>query len=143
MVNGGGTGYSIYAPIRVATEKTYFTMPETLVGYMIDSGSSYYFPRICNGNKHLGMMLGMLGMRVYGENMVTYGLATHYIDSSNLVKLKLDIRKNYSPGTSEDDIKEMIKQYEIIPSIFQVPHLSQIDDIFQFDSIQKVHERIF
>jgi len=56
---GGGTGFSINAPIRIATEKTSFSMPEVKIGYVVDAGSSYYFSKVCK--KELGMYLGATG----------------------------------------------------------------------------------
>lgn len=44
-VYGGGSGYSIYSPIKVATEKTMYAMPECIIGYITDAGATYYLSR--------------------------------------------------------------------------------------------------
>ena len=78
FVNGAGCGYSINAQFRIATETTSFAMPESLIGYITNSGASYFFPRKII-NKELGMYLAITGRSVFGEDVVKYGFATHYI----------------------------------------------------------------
>ena len=46
IVMGGGIGISYHAPIKIATEKTVFAMPETAIGYFTEVGASYFMPKI-------------------------------------------------------------------------------------------------
>ena len=53
---GAGVGYSIYCPIRIATEKSRLAMPEIKLGYFCDCAASYFLPKF----KHnLGHFIGL------------------------------------------------------------------------------------
>ncbi|GAY43558.1 hypothetical protein CUMW_075420 [Citrus unshiu] len=72
----GGAGICCaMASYRLATEKTVFAMPEVLIGFHPDVGSSYYLSRLPG---HLGEYLGLTGATLSGEEMLFCGLATHY-----------------------------------------------------------------
>lgn len=64
---GGGVGLSLFAPFRIATERTVFAMPETLIGYFPDVGASYFLPRLDGG---IGLYLGLTGARVEGREVL-------------------------------------------------------------------------
>lgn len=78
---GGGVGLSVSAPIRVATEKTMFAMPETGIGYWPDVGVTRNLSRLDGA---VGVYLGMTGARLSGEETYLSGLATHFIPSSSI-----------------------------------------------------------
>lgn len=63
IIMGGGVGYSIHGKYRIATERTVFAMPETIIGAMPDIGSSYFLPRL---QGRLGYYLGLTGSRLKG-----------------------------------------------------------------------------
>jgi enoyl-CoA hydratase/carnithine racemase len=62
VVMGGGVGISCHTPIRVATEKTLFAMPETGIGLFPDVGGGYFLPRIPIPG--FGLFLGLTGQRL-------------------------------------------------------------------------------
>jgi 3-hydroxyisobutyryl-CoA hydrolase len=43
---GLGGGLVMFAPFRIVTEKTKYTMPETAIGPFCDSLASYYLSRL-------------------------------------------------------------------------------------------------
>lgn len=55
---GVGAGFGIHSHIRVATEKSIFSMPECKVGIVPDGGCGYYFTKM---PKNFGLYLGMSG----------------------------------------------------------------------------------
>ena len=61
---GGGVGLSLHAPIRIATDKTLFAMPETGIGYFPDVGVTRCLSRL---DGKVGQYLGMTGARISGE----------------------------------------------------------------------------
>lgn len=81
---GGGVGLSVHAPIRIATERTLFAMPETTIGFFPDVGGSFFLPRL---EGRLGTYLALTSERLKGVNAFYAGVATHYIDSSSLSSL--------------------------------------------------------
>jgi len=81
---GGGVGLSVHAPIRIATERTLFAMPETTIGFFPDVGGSFFLPRL---EGEIGAYLALTSERLKGVNAFYAGVATHYIDSSTLSSL--------------------------------------------------------
>lgn len=81
---GGGVGLSVHAPIRIATERTVFAMPETRIGFFPDVGGSFFLPRL---EGKIGTYLGLTSAELRGVNAFYAGVATHYIDSSTLSSL--------------------------------------------------------
>ena len=81
---GGGVGLSVHAPIRIATERTVFAMPETKIGFFPDVGASFFLPRL---EGKIGTYLGLTSETLDGVNAFYAGIATHYLDSSVLSSL--------------------------------------------------------
>lgn len=81
---GGGVGLSVHAPIRIATERTLFAMPETTIGLFPDVGGSFFLPRL---EGRIGTYLALTSERLQGVQAFYAGVATHYIDSSSLSSL--------------------------------------------------------
>lgn len=78
---GGGLGISVHGAVRVATERSVFAMPETLIGFFPDVGASSFLPRLGTA---LGRWLGLTGARLSGADAVKAGLATHFVSSAEL-----------------------------------------------------------
>eukprot|EP00816_Leptocylindrus_hargravesii_P003020 CAMPEP_0196819880 /NCGR_PEP_ID=MMETSP1362-20130617/72683_1 /TAXON_ID=163516 /ORGANISM="Leptocylindrus danicus, Strain CCMP1856" /LENGTH=431 /DNA_ID=CAMNT_0042198529 /DNA_START=123 /DNA_END=1418 /DNA_ORIENTATION=+ len=85
VVMGGGAGISVHGKYRVATENTLFAMPETGIGLFPDVGSMYWLPRLEGG---LGTYIALTGARLKADDLMYAGLATHYVPSSKLGKLR-------------------------------------------------------
>lgn len=90
---GGGVGVSCHAPIRVATEATVYAMPETGIGFFTDVGGSYFLSRVKN-NINLGLYLGLTGHRLKAQDLVQWGVATHFVAVDKLDDLRKDIVSN-------------------------------------------------
>ena len=78
---GGGVGLSAHAPLRVATERTVFAMPETTIGFFPDVGASFFLPRL---DGRLGAYLALTSERLNGASAYYAGVATHFVHSSSL-----------------------------------------------------------
>ncbi len=85
---GGGVGISQPAAFRVATENTRFAMPETGIGLFPDVGGGWYLSRLPG---RIGQFLALTGARLDGAECHAIGLATHYIASENLARVKAAI----------------------------------------------------
>ncbi|EFX03685.1 crotonase [Grosmannia clavigera kw1407] len=82
---GGGVGLSVHAPLRVATERTVFAMPETNIGFFPDVGASFFLPRMPGA---VGTYLALTSERLVGADVLYAGLATHYLHSTSLPALE-------------------------------------------------------
>ncbi|KAG6814570.1 hypothetical protein H0H92_000098 [Tricholoma furcatifolium] len=78
---GGGAGLAAYAPLRIATERTVFGMPETKIGYCPDVGGNYFLSRL---DGELGTYLALTGGSVTGRDVFDIGFATHYVPSRRI-----------------------------------------------------------
>jgi 3-hydroxyisobutyryl-CoA hydrolase len=82
---GGGVGLSMHAPLRIATERTVFAMPETTIGFFPDVGASFFLPRLPG---FVGTYLALTSDDVTGADVYYSGLATHYLHSTSLPGLE-------------------------------------------------------
>lgn len=80
---GGGAGISIPGTFRVATDKTIFATPETLIGFHPDAGASFHLSHLPG---YMGEYLALTGEKLNGAEMLSCGLATHF---SPFMKLPL------------------------------------------------------
>ncbi|ORY21094.1 ClpP/crotonase-like domain-containing protein [Naematelia encephala] len=92
---GGGCGIALPAPIRIATPKTHFAMPETKIGYSPDVGVQYYLAQL-DGN--IGAWLAVTGSDIYGRAAYELGLATHYVYTNRLEDLKGQLAQLDNPS---------------------------------------------
>ncbi|XP_019696113.1 3-hydroxyisobutyryl-CoA hydrolase, mitochondrial isoform X2 [Harpegnathos saltator] len=133
---GGGVGLSVHGKYRVATEKTLFAMPETMIGLFPDVGGTYFLPRL---KGKLGLYLGLTGHRLKGVDVLLAGIATHYVPSEKLPDLKHDL--STSPNDSINDI--LIKYQPKLNCEFSLaPHMSQIEHCFSAPTIEEIIERL-
>jgi len=78
---GGGVGVSVHGPIRVATEKTLFAMPETGIGLIPDVGGTHFMPRLPG---QTGMYLALSGDRLKAGDCVALNVCTHFVPSTRI-----------------------------------------------------------
>ncbi|EEF35916.1 3-hydroxybutyryl-CoA dehydratase, putative [Ricinus communis] len=114
IVMGGGAGASMHGRFRVATENSVFAMPETALGLFPDVGASYFLSRLPG---FFGEYLGLTGARLDGAEMLTCGLATHFVPSTKLYLLEEALHKIDS---SDPDIIS-----SIIDGYCQQPYLKE------------------
>ncbi|WVQ85888.1 hypothetical protein IAT38_008056 [Cryptococcus sp. DSM 104549] len=91
---GGGCGVAFPAPIRVATPRTIYAMPETKIGFAPDVGVLYYLAQL---DGYVGAWLAVTGSELYGRAVFELGLATDYIQPNAIPTLIDDISSLPSP----------------------------------------------
>ena len=82
---GGGVGLAFHGPIRVVTEKTRFAMPEMAIGLFPDVGATQLLSRL---QGCVGRFLAMTGTTLAAYDCLRAGLATHFVASASLPRLK-------------------------------------------------------
>lgn len=100
---GGGVGIASNAPVRIATERTTFAMPEPAIGFFPDVGVTHILSRMGN----LGRFLALTGQSLRGGDVHRAGLATHFVPSENMPALVSDL-ESVSGGS---DIEGVLSQY--------------------------------
>ncbi|CAH8570271.1 unnamed protein product [Schistosoma intercalatum] len=140
---GGGAGISVHGRYRIATEKTVFAMPETMIGFFPDVGGGYFLPRLPHPG--LGLFLALTGYKLSSMNTVWAGIATHFIHSKDLSNFKNALMNLELKSTcSSDDkpefdyaIDKVINQFSSdVPSYY---HSSVSNDLlYILDDLSKI-----
>ncbi|WIM68453.1 3-hydroxyisobutyryl-CoA hydrolase [Corynebacterium breve] len=82
VVMGGGLGISVHGSHRVITQGSFASMPEMNIGYCTDVGISHVYQNLPgHRSTAFGKFLGLTGYRLNEADMITTGLATHYVPS--------------------------------------------------------------
>lgn len=138
LVMGGGVGLSVHGEFRVATEKSLFAMPETMIGLFPDVGGSHFLPRL-PGN--LGMYLALTGTRLKASDLLYSQICTHFVPSERLPALCERLEQLVAPPkTLSESINTAIEQFAELPKDQpMLPQLrAQIDAAFGADSVEEV-----
>jgi len=108
IVMGGGVGISVLGEYRIATDRTMFAMPETAIGLFPDVGSSAWLPHLPNGQ---GLYIGLTGCRLGAADLISTGIATHYVPSEKIEEVEKLIVENCTddPKKSRDVITDILK----------------------------------
>ncbi|EQC27739.1 hypothetical protein SDRG_14488 [Saprolegnia diclina VS20] len=150
---GGGVGLSMHGKFVVATEKTTFAMPETAIGFFPDVGGSYILPRIgrkiAQQEKYtplvsasdalvgqgLGTFLALTGERLKGAEVFGVALATHFVESKELVDLRnhlveFDFDPEMRQSVRDEIIDESIGDLETEVEETNEEFLSTVEAVF-------------
>ena len=125
VVMGGGVGLSIYGDHRLVTDNSKFAMPEASIGFFPDVGGSYFLSNL-PGN--IGKYVGLTGDVLSVNELIFFGLATHYINLNDIE----DVKENFiNNGNILSDNYEVENDTNIIRNI------DQINDLFD-GNIKKI-----
>ncbi|OIT40083.1 PREDICTED: 3-hydroxyisobutyryl-CoA hydrolase-like protein 1, mitochondrial [Nicotiana attenuata] len=133
---GGGAGISIPGTFRVATEKTVFATPETLIGYHPDAGASFYLSHLPG---YLGEYLALTGDKINGAEMISCGLATHYLHSAKIPLIEEQLGKLMTDDPSVIE-RSLENCGEIVhPDPTSVLHrIETLNKCFSHDTVEEI-----
>nr|CCA19097.1 3hydroxyisobutyrylCoA hydrolase putative [Albugo laibachii Nc14] len=165
---GGGVGISMHGKFVVATEKTIFAMPETAIGFFPDVGSSYLLPRLgrrlIEGEHYtadvgktaamegqgLGTFLALTGERLEGPEVIGFGLATHYMESSVYKDLVhhltgFDFPSDMPQEERDEALHEALEEFETEDAVQDIDseYLQTVESIFGATNSDDTMEGIF
>ena len=98
---GGGVGLSWHSPFRIATDNSLFAMPETAIGFFTDVGCGYFLPRINNNDFSLGLYIALTGRKIKSNEMVRFGIATHFVTQDKIKLLQQDLIDSVKKDSSK------------------------------------------
>ncbi|GAB2290505.1 hypothetical protein Dimus_024782 [Dionaea muscipula] len=133
---GGGGGVSIPAMFRVATDKTVFATPETLIGFHPDAAASFYLSHLPG---YLGEYLALTGETLSGTEMFSCGLATHYSLSTRLPQIEEHLGKLVTDDLSviETSLEKLVDL--VSPDNMSVIHrIETIDRCFSHETVEEI-----
>ncbi|XP_024176717.1 3-hydroxyisobutyryl-CoA hydrolase-like protein 1, mitochondrial [Rosa chinensis] len=133
---GGGGGVSIPGTFRIATDKTVFATPETLIGFHPDAGASFYLSHLPG---HLGEFLALTSEKLNGPEMLACGLATHYLHSSRIPLIEEELGKLVTDDPSVIETC-LDKHGELVhPNKSSVLHrIELLDECFSHDTVEEI-----
>lgn len=140
---GGGVGLSVHGRYRVATERTLLAMPETAIGLFPDVGGGHFLPRL---ESKLGMFLALTGYRLRGRDVYTVGVATHFVESSQLGNLEQDLM--LLPSPTPDDVASLLQSYHDKCTLDRdkqfvlEPHVEKINSIFGQQTLEEIFDSL-
>ncbi|KAJ0803277.1 putative 3-hydroxyisobutyryl-CoA hydrolase [Helianthus annuus] len=133
---GGGAGVSIPGTFRVATDKTTFATPETLIGFHPDAGASFHLSHLPG---YLGEYLALTGDMINGVEMVACGLATHYSLSANVPVMEDCLKKLITDDPSV--VESCLQKYSDLdyPSNASVIRRTEtLNKCFSLDTVEEI-----
>lgn len=134
---GGGVGLAGPCRYRVATERTLFAMPETGIGLLPDVGAGRYLSRL---RGRVGPFLALTGARLDGAECLALGLATHFLPSDRLARVKAALAER--PAEAEAILAEaavpppparIVGNHDAIDRLFASDRLEDILDALAAD----------
>uniref|UniRef100_A0A2P2JWN1 3-hydroxyisobutyryl-CoA hydrolase n=1 Tax=Rhizophora mucronata TaxID=61149 RepID=A0A2P2JWN1_RHIMU len=133
---GGGAGVSIPGTFRVATDKTVFATPETLIGFHPDAGASFHLSHLPG---YLGEYLALTGETLKGAEMIACGLATHYTHSARIQLIEEQLGELVTDDPSV--IETSLGRYGdlVQPDKMSVLHrMETVDKCFRHDTVEEI-----
>lgn len=112
IVMGGGIGVSVYAQVRIVTERTRLAMPEMNIGYFPDVGASYFLNKTPG---QMGKYIALSAQTFTGSDAIYLGMADVYLPSEKWKALKEGIQsRNWaplSPGETSACLSSLISSF--------------------------------
>ena len=134
IVMGGGVGISEPAPIRIATERTTYAMPETGIGLFPDVGGGWFLPRLPG---QTGVWLALTGARLKAADTVALGIHTHFVPADRVEALKADLM-----GEAADPSSVVARHAgDAVPAPLSA-HREAIDRLFAFDTVEEIFQAL-
>jgi len=128
---GGGAGVSVHGRYRLADKSLDFSMPETVIGFIPDVGSSYFLSR-CPGE--FGMYLALTGARIGLADARDAGLVTNAVNREDFESVIDCLARG---KTVAETLKPYIRKVE---SGLLAPHRRRIETIFSAPSVEAILE---
>jgi enoyl-CoA hydratase/carnithine racemase len=120
-------------------------MPETAIGLFCDVGGSYFLSHIHKSDPSVGLYLGITGQRVKAKDLVTWGIATHYVPTVKIPDLVKSIATEVNAGSTDQAIIDLVNKHSEITAATteaKIPDYDEIKEIFQLDSAAAIIKRL-
>ncbi|KZV43495.1 3-hydroxyisobutyryl-CoA hydrolase-like protein 1, mitochondrial-like [Dorcoceras hygrometricum] len=137
---GGGAGISIPGTFRLATDRTIFATPETLIGFHPDAGASFYLSHLPG---YLGDYLALTGEKLSGAEMASCGLATHYslFTKLPLIEEQLGNLVTDCPSVLESSLENHEDPIHLDETSV-IHRIEIVDRCFSHDSVEEIIESL-
>ena len=138
---GGGIGLTIHSDLIIADETVNWAMPETSLGFAPDVAVGFFISQL---PRALGQYVGLLGARLYPDDLLRYGFCHVLIDSKDYSDV---ISRLMAFDTDSENFIERFK--EEISDLAKNPketentkNLEEIEKHFSKDSVLEIKESL-
>lgn len=135
---GGGVGISAHGTVRIVTDRTRLTMPETTIGLFPDIGASWLFAHAPGA---LGTYLALTGQIIGGADAIFAKFADSYVPHEALPTLSAKLA-DIPPATQLADIKSVVSTFAQPQTAPLASHLDEINRCFTFDTVEDILEAL-
>lgn len=134
---GGGIGLTIHSDLIIADQTVNWAMPETSLGFVPDVGLGYFISKLPQA---IGQYVGLLGARLFPDDLLRYGFCHMVIDSKDYDEL---INRLMNMDTDSDNLIEDFKEKILDLSQFaketeNTKNLEEIEKHFSKDRVVEI-----
>lgn len=133
---GAGVGVSAHAGIRIVTERSRITMPETRIGFSPDAGVTHLLARAPG---QVGTYLALNAATMTGPDAVACGFADYYVPAERLPHLHQALGERADPGSPAEIV---LLFDETPPASDLLARRSWIDRCYSGDTVADIIERL-
>ena len=138
---GGGIGLTIHSDLIIVDQTVNWAMPETSLGFVPDVGLGYFISKLPQA---MGQYVGLLGARLYPDDLLRYGFCNMVIDSKDYDEL---INRLMSMDTDSDNLIEDFKEKILDLSQFaketeNTKNLEEIEKHFSKDRVVEIKKSL-
>ena len=138
---GGGIGLTIHSDLIIADQTVNWAMPETSLGFVPDVGLGYFISKLPQA---MGQYVGLLGARLYPDDLLRYGFCHMVINSKDYDEL---IKRLMNMDTDSDNLIEDFKEKILDLSQFaketeNTKNLEEIEKHFSKDRVVEIKKSL-
>lgn len=140
---GGGNGLSINSDFIIVDQTVNWAMPETILGFVPDVGVGKFISTLPQA---LGQYVGLLGISLSACDLIKYGFADIYIDSSDyeeLINNLFELSKNYDGQRLVDEFRKISTKYKKERKETDIDkNIEKINKYFSYPSLKEICQHL-
>ena len=138
---GGGIGLTIHSDFIIADQTVNWAMPETSLGFVPDVGLGYFISKLPQA---MGQYVGLLGARLYPDDLLRYGFCHMVIDSKDYGEV-INRLMEFDTGSDNliGDFREAIGDLgQELKETENSKNLEKIEKYFSKDSVIEIKKSL-
>lgn len=140
---GGANGLSMNSDFIIADESVNWAMPETILGFTPDVGVGKFISTLPQA---LGQYVGLLGVSLKADDLIKYGFADNYIDSSDYEELIInlfELSKDYEGQRLIDEFRKISIGYKKERKETDIDkNMEKINKYFSYPSLKEICQNL-
>lgn len=137
---GGGVGISIHGSHCIAADNLKWAMPETMIGFFPDVGTTYYLSRLPDS---LGIYLALTGATIDAGDAFQLNLVKRIVPYAHFDSLEKELTEANFGVFDSDVVSKIINTYAQPgdrDGLFE--HAEEISTCFSFSSVEEIIEAL-